>query len=166
MQGWIISSFALDHKPKKTGAGSRWELCWAGCCYTMLILLNGPMGMWKEWRGPSANEGLISIIYSRSAEKGHGVECLQAVLLEALSIKTRKRQFPWQWLRVLRGAASLVVCLDIQDTWTMREPFFRDLGQTVWLGRERTNYISDKCSLHFWLEEKKGGPKEYLFELF
>ena len=82
----------------------------------MLLLLNGPTGMWeKETRGPSANEGLISVIYSGSTERGHGVECLHAVLPEALSIKNRKRQFPWQWLRVVRGATLLVVCVEIQD---------------------------------------------------
>lgn len=160
MQGWTIFSFPLDQEPKKTGAGSRWELWWAECCYAILILLNGPTGMWvKEIRGPSANEGLISVIYSVSTEKGHGVECLHAVLPEALSIKTRKRQFPWQWLRVVRGATLPVVCVEIQDAWTMWEPFFRDLGHTVWPWRERTNYVSDKCSLLFWLEEKRRGPK-------
>lgn len=60
------------------------------------------------------------------------MECLQAVLPEALSIKTRKRQFPWQWLRVVSGATSLAVCVESQDARAMREPVFRDLGHTVW----------------------------------
>lgn len=87
----------------------------------MLTLLNSPTGKWvEEMRGPSGNEGLVSVICSRSIEKGNGVECLQAVLPEALSIKTRKRQFPWQWLRVVSGATSLVVCVESQDAQTMR----------------------------------------------
>lgn len=88
----------------------------------MLTLLNSPTGKWvEEMRGPSGNEGLVSVICSRSREKGNGVECLQAVLPEALSIKTRKRQFPWQWLRVVSGATSLVVCVESQEAQTMRD---------------------------------------------
>ena len=108
-----------------------------------LYCSTAPQGCgWKKWGALQVTRG-SSLICSRSTEKGSGVECLQAVFPEALSIKTSKRQFPWQWLRVVSGATSLVVCVESQDARTMREPIFRDLGRTVWPWRERTNCVSD-----------------------
>ena len=77
-----------------------------------LYCLTAPQGCgWKKWGALQVTRG-SSLICSRSTEKGSGVECLKAVLPEALSIKTRMRQFPWQWLRVVSGATSLVVCVE------------------------------------------------------
>ena len=165
MQGWLIFSFSLDQEPKKTGAGSRWELWWAGCCYAMLILLNSPTGMWvEEMGGPSGNEGLISNMQQVCREGEVVWSAYKQFSQKPFQSRPERGSFhgsgwelwvePRHWLFVWS-----------QDARTMREPVFRDLGHTVWPWRERTNCGSDKCSLLFWLEEKRG-PKEYLFELF
>lgn len=77
--------------------------------------------------------------------------CPKVVLLEALSNKTRKRQFSWQWLREFR--------------WEPHHSggLFKDLGHKAWPWRKRTNCVSDECHLLSWLEEKRKASKSISF---
>lgn len=154
MQGWIIFSFPLDQESRKTGAGSRWEVWGAGCCSCHAYAVQRPPG--DVGRSSAGALGLTSgsPLYYIAVQEGACCGLPKSSSSRSLSIKTRKRQFPWQWFREFRGEPHHSGGL------------LRDSGHEAWLWGKRTNYISDECRLLFWLEEKRRGLQEYLFGLF